>query len=124
MTDEHTDKYLEDAIASEHDHCVTKHGPFKNHHEAYGVMKEEMEEVLDASELFAGRAMKNLDALWLKVKNDEMTGAEENIKAIFNTAEEMVKEGIQVMAMCKKWKDLINKERGDIEQDNADRQAD
>ena len=83
-----------------------------------------MEEVLDASELFAGRAMKNLDALWLKVKDDEMTGAEENIEAIFNTAEEMVKEGIQVMAMCKKWEDLINKERGDIEQDNADRQAD
>ena len=118
MTGEFTDKYLEDAIASEHDHCVTKHGPFKNHHEAYGVMKEEMEEVLDASELFAGRAMNNLDLLWFKVKDDNMTGAEECIQKIYDTAEEMVKEGVQVMAMCWKWVDLIR------EQDADEKQAD
>lgn len=110
MTDEHTDEFLEKAIESEYDHCVTKHGNFKNHHEAYGVMKEEMEEVQDASELFAGRAMKNLNALWLKVKDDDMTGADECINAIYDTAEEMAKECIQVMAMCRKWDYLIEKE--------------
>lgn len=111
MTGEHTDEFLEKAIESEYDHCVTKHGGFKNHHEAYSVMLEEMEEVQDAAELFNGRAMKNLNALWLKVKDDDMTGADECIKAIYDTAEEMAKECIQVMAMCWKWNDLLEKEK-------------
>lgn len=110
MTGENTDKYLELAVESEYDHCVTKHGNFKNPHEGYGVLKEEMEEVQDAAELFAGRAMKNLDALWLQVKDDDMDGADERIQKIYDTAEEMAKESIQVMAMCRKWNDLLAKE--------------
>lgn len=111
MTGEHTDKFLAEAIESEYDHCVTKHGPFKNQHEAYGVLKEEMEEVQDAAELFNGRAMRNLDALWIKVKDDEMDEAYENINAIYDTAEEMAKECIQVMAVCRKCFDLMNGEQ-------------
>lgn len=111
MTGEFTDKYLNDAITSEHDHCVTKHGPFKNHHEAYGVMKEEMEEVQGATELFNGRAMRSLDVLWMKIKDDDMAEAVEYVEKIYDTAEELVKEGIQVMAMCWKWRDLINREQ-------------
>ena len=39
-----------------------------------------------------------------------MDEAYDNINAIYNTAEEMAKECIQVMAVCRKWNDLLNEE--------------
>ena len=110
MTGENTDKYLELAVESEYDHCVTKHGNFKNHHEAYGVMKEEMEETWDAAAFFGHSAMNHFSDLWEMIKRDDMTEAEEHLKIIYSAAEELVKEGIQVMAMCRKWNYLLSKE--------------
>lgn len=116
MIGEETEMHLHEAVVSEHESCVSNHGYFKNHHEAYGVIKEEMEEVLDASELFAGRAMQNLDSLWLKIKEDDMDNeVGEHIMPIYDTANELARECIQVMAVCKKWIRLINKEREEVE---------
>lgn len=110
MTGEHTDKHLEEAVESEYDNCVKNHGNFKNHHEAYSVTLEEVQEVTEAASTFPVIANREMHELWNMIRKDDMEGADEHIEALYDIAEEMVKEGIQVMAVCRKWNDLLAKE--------------
>ena len=107
MTGEHTDEYLEKAVESEYDHCVTKHGNFKNHHEGYAVMLEEVQEVTEAASAFPVIANREMHELWNMIRKDETDGFQECIEKISDIAEELAKESIQVMAMCRKWNDLL-----------------
>lgn len=111
MIGEQTKDLLAEAVKAELASGIEKYGYFHSSHEGASVLLEEMEEVQDAAELFNGRAMNNYKALWLKVKADDMTGSKECLEAIFGVAEEMAKECIQVMAMCVKWENFIEKER-------------
>lgn len=111
MTGEDTDKYLELAVESEYDHCVTKHGGFKNHHEAYAVMREECEEVSEAFTIFSNRRKDVMQEIWKMIRKDEVgEDAVVHLEKLEGIAEELVKEGIQVMAMCRKWNVLLAKE--------------
>ena len=110
MTGEHTDKHLAEAVESEYDNCVKNHGGFKNYHEAYSVLKEEAEEVAEAFTVFTNTKKESMYVLWRMIRKDDMEGADEHIEAIYDIAEELVKEGIQVMAVCRKWNDLLAKE--------------
>ena len=110
MTGENTDKYLELAVESEYDNGITKHGNFKNHHEAYSVTLEEVQEVTEAASAFPVIANREMHELWNMIRKDETDGFQECIEKISDIAEELAKESIQVMAMCRKWNDLLAKE--------------
>ena len=110
MIGEHTDEYLEKAVESEYDYCISKHGNFKNWHEGFSVLDEETEEVQEAAMHFADSVEEAKYVLWKMIRKDDMEGADEHIKVINDIAEELAKECIQVMAMCRKWNDLIEKE--------------
>ena len=110
MTGEHTDESLELAVESEYDHCVSKHGNFKNHHEAYAVTLEEVQEVAEAASFFPSTTNRAMHELWNMIRKDDVEGAVEHINAIYDIAEELAKECIQVLAMCRKWDGLIEKE--------------
>lgn len=111
MTGEHTDEYLEKAVESEYDSCVTKHGNFKNHHEAYAVTLEEVQEVTEAASVFPVIANGAMHELWNMIRKDEAgEDAVAHLENLERITEELVKEGIQVLAMCRKWNGLIAKE--------------
>lgn len=117
MIGEDTENYLNEAVESEYDCCVTKHGGFKNHHEAYAVTLEEVQEAEEVAELFAERVVRSaMSILWFSVRQDvDMFSMRAEIERIYDTAEELAKECIQVMAVCQKWMRLINKEREEVE---------
>lgn len=75
----------------------TKHPPtFNSMHEAYAVIKEEVEEMQEDMKYIES----NLELLWRSVKaDDDGTHSLMRMKKLAITA---VQEGIQVIAMCDK----------------------
>lgn len=100
-----------EAVNAELNSCINKRGEFHNHHEAWAVLREEVQEVVECFAPFDKVTDSQLDLLWDSIRHDEMTEVEERIKQISEIALELAKETIQVLAMCKKWKILIAKER-------------
>lgn len=77
----------------------TKHPPtFNSMHEAYAVLKEELEEAAEELEMCRER----LDMLWLCVKNDDSLLTNKNLGYIKAYAVRAVQEFVQVVAMCDK----------------------
>ena len=113
MISEETEVHLNEAVVSEYENCVSNHGDFKNHHEAYAVTLEEVQEIEEVSVLFSERVVHSaMPVLWFSVRQDiDMFSMRAEIDRIYDTAEEIAKECIQVMAVCKKWMRLIEKER-------------
>ena len=90
---------IEELAAEELVDANTKHEPkFNSPHEAYAVLKEELEE----TEHELNMCMERLGMMWLCVKNDDVVQTEKNLEYIKAYATSLVQEGIQVVAMCDK----------------------
>ena len=90
---------IEELAAEELVDANTKHEPnFNSPHEAYAVLKEELEE----AEHEMRQCMERLGMMWLCVKNDDVVQTEKNLEYIKAYATSLVQEGIQVVAMCDK----------------------
>ena len=71
---------------------------FNSWHEAYAVLKEEIEETQDE----IARVVKLADELWYAIKKDNLENAVHYTKAIKITTRVAIQEAVQVVAMCKK----------------------
>ena len=90
---------IEQLAAEELVDANTKHDPkFNSPHEAYAVLKEELEE----AEHEMRQCMERLAVMWVCVKNDDIIQTQKNIAYIKAYATSLVQEGIQVVAMCDK----------------------
>ncbi len=92
-----TDKKIIKVLIEEELAEANKNYPlFSSPHEAYGVIKEELEEVHE--ELVACKGL--LDDIWHRIRND--WGTEELLKMTEAHAIYTIQEAIQVAAMCRK----------------------
>lgn len=99
------------AVEGECQTAIEKYGSFHSHHEAWAVLREEVQEVIECIPPFDSKTDRAIDFLWDLVRYDAAgKEAEEQIDQIYEVAEELAKECIQVMAVCRKWMRLIDKE--------------
>ncbi len=92
--------YIMQAVEAEEDAAIRAHGLFHSDHEAWAVLKEEVEELL---ELFdEDKLYVDIDKLWDKVRKDQKIN-NDDVKEIYYWAKSCAKEAVQVMAMCIKW---------------------
>lgn len=93
--------YITQAVEAEEDEAIREHGLFHSDHEAWAVLKEEIEELcecLDEQEAMHHR----LDLLWDMIRiNNEIDEGDLNL--IYDFAKSCAEEAVQVMAMCIKW---------------------
>lgn len=102
------------AVNAEMHSAVEKHGEFNSHHEAFAVLQEECEEVAEAAAIFDNLSSAMMYNLWQMVRGDCVPEtADEYLPLIQEKAIELVQEGIQVLAVCKKWQRLIKKQVAD-----------
>lgn len=85
------------AIEAELTSANEKYPPFASLHEAYAVIKEELEEVEDEFKT----AGNQLDLAWSSIKNDD-DNALSNFALLGMTAIRLAMEACQVAAMCNK----------------------
>lgn len=71
---------------------------FVNMHEAYGVIKEELEEAEDECE----KAGRYLNIAWLNIKHDNIINTKTCLADVYKAAMNLAVEAVQVAAMCKK----------------------
>ncbi len=92
-------KIIEELAAEELVDANTKHDPkFNSPHEAYAVIKEELEEMQEDVE----RCDQLLGLVWRCVKENNDFCAELKLKDMKSFAVFAVQEGLQVIAMCDK----------------------
>ena len=90
-------KIIEELAAEELVDANTKHDPtFHSAHEAYAVLKEEVEELIEEVK----EVEYNLNVMWNKVKEDRSN--KEVLTMMKYYAISAVQEAIQVIAMCDK----------------------
>ena len=90
---------IEQLAAEELMDANTKNEPkFNSTHQAYAVLKEEVEEM----QFEVGMVDDRLSMLWQCVKTDNDIAFEKNLKYIKAHATKAIQEGIQVIAMCDK----------------------
>lgn len=105
MIDDNTKTYIEAAIYAERDAAVAVHGVFRSHHEAWAVLREELEELEETFAPFKAVASSEMEDLWEMTRSDHVE--RESISNIYDSTVEIVQECIQVLAMCEKWNDLL-----------------
>lgn len=94
-----TQQLIEDAVNSEWlNACNTYGNTYHSLHEAYAVLKEEMEEVSGYFE----SAKLELEDLWQDTKLDAETDAKSDARSIAFDAVQLALEAVQVAAVCKK----------------------
>lgn len=92
--------YITQAVEAEEDAAIGAHGLFHSDHEAWAVLKEEVEELV---ELFdEDKIYSRLDLIWDKIRRDE-TISEGDLYDIYKWAQRCAEEAVQVFAMCLKW---------------------
>ena len=102
MINEKAQEHIFSAIEMEKEAAISNRGYFHSDHEAWAVMKEEVQELL---ELFdEDKIYVDLDKLWGKVRRDEPISMGD-MTEIYNWAMSCAKEAVQVMAMCLKWRE-------------------
>ena len=93
--------YITQAVEAEEDAAINTRGLFHSDHEAWAVLKEEVEELcecLDEQEAMHHR----LDLLWDMIRiNNEIDEGDLNL--LYDFAKSCAEEAVQVMAMCQKW---------------------
>ena len=101
MINEKAQEHILSAIAEEKEAAISNRGCFHSDHEAWAVLKEEVEELcecLDGQDAMLHR----LDLLWDMIRiNNEID--EGDLTEIYNWAKSCAEEAVQVMAMCLKW---------------------
>ena len=104
-----------EAVKQEYLACVGNHGAFRNHHEAYAVLLEELEEVLDEMGAFYDSSKFARKMLWGLIKGDKMSDDDSDsdilVSGLKSLAIIMIQEAVQVAAVSQKWLDLIDRER-------------
>lgn len=74
------------------------HPPFVDRHQAYAVIKEEIEEAVEEI-----KDVENyLKMYWNAIREDDYEEADKKVKELRNYAKQAISELIQVTAMCKK----------------------
>lgn len=109
------------AVEEEITAAISKHGQFRNQHEAWAVLQEEIDEVIDASAVFGNTVADAMAEMWELVKQDKLPDKEleENpLWQIFDKALNLACECVQVAAMCDKYNLLISEERKEYETNN------
>ena len=94
------------AVENEKNAAIAQHGKFHSPHEAWAVLKEEVEEM--CQEVNRGTFQGLLYMLWNDVKHDKKTD-QAKLDEIYNAALACACEAAQVMAMCLKWGEGIEK---------------
>lgn len=89
---------IEELVKEELREANEKHPLFSSAHEAYAVIKEEVEEVEDELE----KIETDIEIIWQSIKTNERDFREHRIKAIKANAENLAAKAIQVAAMCQK----------------------
>lgn len=93
--------HIMQAVEEEKKAAIGARGLFHSDHEAWAVLKEEVEELcecLDEQEAMHHR----LDLLWdmIRINNEIGMG---DMTEIYNWAKSCAEEAVQVFAMCLKW---------------------
>lgn len=99
-------------VDKEIDAANKAHPPFASMHEAYAVIKEELEEAEDE----AAKAGRYLNVAWLNIKHDNIINAKVCLADIYKAAMNLAVEAVQVAAMCKKAQFVgipVEEEKGD-----------
>lgn len=108
MINHDTQTYIDKAIEQERNAAISQHGMFHNHHEAWAVLREELEELEETFAPFKAVTASEMENLWVMVRSDHIE--RESILNIYNSSMETAQECIQVLAMCMKWIDLLEHE--------------
>ena len=103
---------IEKLIKEEYECAVDNYGDFNSEHEAYAIIREEVEEAYEN----VGHLGFWLDNFWNQVKSKEATDKVkvESITAMKRYATDAIKEFAQVAACCEKALDLM----GETVEDN------
>lgn len=106
------------AVRDEMNTAIENHGEYNSHHEGWAILREEVQEVVECFVPFSNVTSGNINGLWDLIRMDAMCEDEAVmlLQQIYETAEEMTKECVQVMAVCDKWRRLIGKERGPVDE--------
>lgn len=100
MINEKAQEHIFSAIEMEIEAAISNRGYFHTDHEAWAVLKEEIEELL---ELFdEDKIYVDIDNLWGKIRRDEPI-SEGDLYDIYKWAQRCAEEAVQVFAMCLKW---------------------
>ena len=91
-------KSAEKLIDDEYENATKGHGTHHSYHEAYAVLKEEIEEA--ETEIVRIKNLEHL--LWRSVKNDDPESIKEMAIAIERNAALLIAETVQVGAMARK----------------------
>lgn len=100
MINEKAQEHILSATAKEKEAAISNYGYFHSDHEAWAVLKEEVEELLEL--LDEDKLYVDLDKLWDKVRRDETIDMGD-MTEIYNWSKSCAEEAVQVMAMCIKW---------------------
>lgn len=96
-------KEIEALVKRELEEANKIHPPFSSTHEGYAVILEETEELAEESE----EIEKIIKTWWAYLRKDEDIAIQKNrVENIRKHAVNAVKEAIQVIAMCDKFKNL------------------
>jgi hypothetical protein len=91
--------HIEALIEDELDRIVKEHGLFSSDHEAWAVIKEEIDEAYeDIRELETNHAF-----WWKRIRDDDIDNLDV-VDEIEKYSIEAIKELVQVIACCRKWK--------------------
>jgi hypothetical protein len=97
---------VESLMEKELEHAKSKFSSMNSSHEGYAVILEEFEELQEEISNF----QEKLQSLWKAVRTNSNNDQYESIKQMENLSGSIVKEGIQMGAMCKRFRgDLIDK---------------
>lgn len=93
-------------VQKELEHANSMFPPFHSLHEAYAVIKEEVEEAENDSEIVGY----NFINLWEAIKHNDTENVLNHIAYLERNATHLIKEAVQVCAMCQKALDSLSKE--------------
>ena len=106
MIAEKAEESIYQAIAYELQNIVKNHGAvYASEHEAYAVLKEEIEEAADDLE----QINKDLAYLWALIKNNHINKGGGTISEARDYAAMLAQEAVQVAAVCERFMATIEK---------------
>jgi hypothetical protein len=106
MENKNLTENAEQLIKEELESARGKFSNLNSSHEGYAVVLEEFEELKEEIEAFE----QNIQALWKAVKGNDAGNQAENIRHMEAIAKKIIKEGVQLGAMCRRYsEDILNK---------------
>lgn len=94
---------IEKTINSELEHARSKFPDMNSGHEGYAIILEEAEELQQEVDRFKTFNQ----GLWTSIKENNIYNQKENINSMMDTIKKVIKEAIQVGAMCKRYSEDI-----------------